>query len=312
MSGLERVREWIASEARPSEVHVEEPETVKGGLLSKSYLTYRILSKQVGRDLVGVRHRYSEFESVRKMLKDRYSLVGILVPQLPPKKMMGSTSQESAFVKERTAGLTIFCQQIAANPFLCNDAAWRDFIRPASTPYDSGQDNTGEIMLHAALNLLEQPFKFTMATRMDTVKDEVKVVEKQVEQMVSSLRRLQDKEKDYLSALEGVSAGLLAWGEAEGQKIKSLGGFPFDCSESIVQTRTACATSLENAHSLNVNKVREFRELPNIFNHKLNDLKTSKSRCSSCRGALTPITREPSSFPLWKRSSPGWRRSVSC
>lgn len=254
---LQRVREWIAGEARlPSEVHVEDPETVKGGLMSKSYLTYRILSRQVGRDLVGVRHRYSEFEAVRKLLKDRYSLVGILVPQLPPKKMMGSSSQESAFVKERTQGLTLFCEGIASNPFLCNDAAWRDFIRPASTPYDSGQDNTGEVMLHASLSLLEQPFKFTMATRMDTVKDEIKAAEKQIEHMVNALRRLQDKEKDYLSALEGVSAGFQAWGETESQKLKALGGFPFDCAESIIQPRNACASTLDNTHALNVNKVR--------------------------------------------------------
>lgn len=33
--------------------------------------------KQVGRDIIGVRHRYSEFETLRNSLKDQYSAIGI-------------------------------------------------------------------------------------------------------------------------------------------------------------------------------------------------------------------------------------------
>lgn len=83
-------------------------------MLGKSYLTYRILLKQQGRDVVGIRHRYSEFEALQKSLFDRYSTFGILVPDLPPKKVIGSfvTKTESMFIKERTHGLSLFCEDI--------------------------------------------------------------------------------------------------------------------------------------------------------------------------------------------------------
>ncbi len=91
------------------------------GVSSKTYLTYRILLKQIGRDVVGVRHRYSEFEALRNQLKDRYAPMGINVVALPPKNsikfMMGSKSSDDTIVKERTAGLTMFCE------VCCNRAA---------------------------------------------------------------------------------------------------------------------------------------------------------------------------------------------
>jgi len=239
----------------PVSIWCEDPELTKGGMFAKSFLTYRILSRQLGHDLVGVRRRYSDFEKVQKELKDRYSLLGILVPQLPPKKTMGSTSTESAFIKERTQGLTMFCENVASNPFLRNDAKWRDFIRPDSTPYDSSADNTGEIMLDKALRLLEQPFKFTMTTRMDTVKDEVKSIEKMVDGLINALRAMQSAEKAYLAASEVMTNSLQSWMETESQKVKALGGYPFDCAESIVQTRESATTSLEMTHRLNTSKV---------------------------------------------------------
>ena len=258
MSDLQQVKDWLAAEGSlPVDIWCEDPELNKGGVFAKSFVTYRILSRQLGHDLVGVRWRYSDFEKVQLELKTRYSQLGILVPQLPPKKMMGSSSTESSFIKERTQGLTMFCEGIAANPFLRNDAKWRDFIRPDSTPYDSSADNTGEIMLDKALRLLEQPFKFTMTTRMDTVKDEVKSIEKMVESLVTTLRALQSAEKACLSASEAVTNSLQSWMETESQKVKALGGYPFDCAESVVQTRDSTTTSLEMAHRLNTSKVSD-------------------------------------------------------
>lgn len=256
MGDMQALREWIQAEAAlPCHIWCEDPELNKGGMFGKSFLTYRILSRQLGHDLVGVRRRYSDFEKVQKELKDRYSSLGILVPSLPPKKMMGSSAQESAFIKERTQGLTLFCEGIAANPFLRNDARWRDFVRPDSTPYDSSADNTGELMFDKALKLLEQPFKFTMTTRMDAVKDEVKSIEKMVEGMVHTMRSMQSAEKAYLSASESVTNSLQSWMDCEGQKVKALGGYPFDCAESIVQARDSPFTTLEMAHKLSTSKV---------------------------------------------------------
>lgn len=111
-------QEWLNSNLQQQvSIWCEDPEmnTEKkiGGVLEKTYLTYRILYKQIGRDLIAVRHRYSEFESMRLELRDRYHPMGILVPSLPPKKTLSIESKFSDnFVKERTLGLTLFCEVI--------------------------------------------------------------------------------------------------------------------------------------------------------------------------------------------------------
>lgn len=124
MSSLPVIQEWLEASANsPVTIWCDDPETHKekiaGGLGGKTYLSYRILYKQSGRDVVGVRHRYSEFEQMRNELKDRYHSLGVLVPALPPKHQMqnvttafvqGSKMIDLPFVKERTFGLTLFCE----------------------------------------------------------------------------------------------------------------------------------------------------------------------------------------------------------
>lgn len=117
------IQEWLDT-VQSSNVAIwcDDPETHKekiaGGLGGKTYLSYRILYKQAGRDVVGVRHRYSEFEAMRMELRDRYHPLGILVPALPPKHlitsmtttMISNNKLDQPFVKERTLGLTLFCE----------------------------------------------------------------------------------------------------------------------------------------------------------------------------------------------------------
>lgn len=112
----QELRDWLEGFSNQSaQIWCEDPETsTTVGVISKTYLTYRILMKQVGRDVVGVRHRYSEFETLRTQLKDRYAPLGILVPSLPPKSSMTSLitarTGDKSFIKERTLGLTMFCE----------------------------------------------------------------------------------------------------------------------------------------------------------------------------------------------------------
>lgn len=119
MTSIESLNDWFDQNAKSAiSIWCEDPEVNKekvGGFVEKSFLTYRILMKQIGRDLVGVRHRYSEFEAVRTTLWDRYAPLGILVPALPPKKPMSSLINQrtdAVFVKERTHGLTLFCESV--------------------------------------------------------------------------------------------------------------------------------------------------------------------------------------------------------
>lgn len=112
----QELRDWLEGFSNQSaQIWCEDPETsTTVGVISKTYLTYRILMKQVGRDVVGVRHRYSEFEALRTQLKDRYAPLGILIPSLPPKSSMASLitarTGDKSFIKERTLGLTMFCE----------------------------------------------------------------------------------------------------------------------------------------------------------------------------------------------------------
>jgi hypothetical protein len=119
------IQEWLDTFGNTSvSIWCADPEvcTEKGNLIGlgqKTYTTYKILYKQSGRDIVNVRHRYSEFEAVRKDLRDRYHPLGILVPSLPPKSSITSIAMSAVqvsskmdqfFIKERTLGLTFFCE----------------------------------------------------------------------------------------------------------------------------------------------------------------------------------------------------------
>ena len=94
---------WFAScEETSVKIWVENPEILvekKFGLKQKNYTTFRVLMKSSSGDLVGVRHRYSEFETLRENLRDRYLPLGIFVPSLPAKKILNNTDSE--FIKER-------------------------------------------------------------------------------------------------------------------------------------------------------------------------------------------------------------------
>lgn len=134
MSHQQAAQDWLQSPANQAvSIWCADPETSteksKMGIGQKSYQTYRILYKQPGRDIVSVRHRYSEFESVRKELRDRYHPLGILVPSLPPKNsltalainatMNANSKLDTFFIKERTLGLTFFSEVIVA-AFICS------------------------------------------------------------------------------------------------------------------------------------------------------------------------------------------------
>eukprot|EP01033_Poteriospumella_lacustris_P014196 gene14196-10143_t len=112
---LEAIQQWLEGPGSQSvSIWCADPETSTEksslGIGQKSFQTYRVLYKQPGRDIVSVRHRYSEFEGVRKNLRDRYLPLGILVPSLPPKNsltamainatMSASNKLDTFFIKE--------------------------------------------------------------------------------------------------------------------------------------------------------------------------------------------------------------------
>ncbi|GMH76584.1 hypothetical protein TrRE_jg11575 [Triparma retinervis] len=72
-----------------------------------------------------VRHRYSDFEKLHATLKARYSSYGVLVPSLPKKNVV---LKGAGFHFQRMRGLQMFCEKVAANPYLREDQAWVDFL----------------------------------------------------------------------------------------------------------------------------------------------------------------------------------------
>ena len=85
--------------------------------MSKSFVDFKVTAELEGEE-TSVRHRFSEFEALRKSLLATYTRYGLIIPPLPPKNQItGSTDVESAFVKERCQSLTYFCRNMMANPF---------------------------------------------------------------------------------------------------------------------------------------------------------------------------------------------------
>lgn len=120
------INDWFESQHQETvNVWCEDPETntekVAANLIEKSYVTYRIRSYRNGREVVGLRTRYSMFESVRISLKNRYHPIGILVPPLPAKYSKATTLTKQVDllpIKERTLGLTLFLQVITIFIFI--------------------------------------------------------------------------------------------------------------------------------------------------------------------------------------------------
>ncbi|MEC8392882.1 MAG: PX domain-containing protein, partial [Actinomycetota bacterium] len=188
---------WITSENNKKiSVIVGSAEFHKGGYVSKSYVDFKI-EITIDGDTLSSRHRFSEFEGIRDLLRVTYHKYGMVVPPLPPKSSLSSTTDvESSFVKERTEGLTLFCRAVVMNPFFRNDNSWIEFVTGSAV----STENTGERMIAGALGLLEQPFKLTVDSRIDTIKEEVSLIETSVKAVIGSLRKLAEAEKACMAA----------------------------------------------------------------------------------------------------------------
>jgi hypothetical protein len=191
-SDLER---WIREQNdRKPKVHVSEPEYHSGGVFSKAYLDFLFTVTPVGGTPYTCRHRFSEVEEVRGKLKDIYLKFGIFVPATPSKGLMqNSADPNNTFVKERMRGLILFCDHVFSIPWLANDSTWLTFM---GQPGASREGNVGFNMLTSALSFVEQPFKFTIVSRIASVKTEVDCVEAAMKAQVTALRAIQAADKN--------------------------------------------------------------------------------------------------------------------
>lgn len=118
--------------AEPFPLTVSDPETVPGGLLTKSYTTYLVRAG----DNPGVRRRFSDFDWLQDVLVARFH--GFAIPLLPEKRMVGNTDEN--FIVERMAGLQQWMRQVAANPYLRLDTTFKVFLEtPAGAEFDQAK-----------------------------------------------------------------------------------------------------------------------------------------------------------------------------
>lgn len=71
-------------------------------------------------------------------------------------------------------------QSVANSPWLKNDTVWKTFMRPNNISGASEDNkNGGEQQLINCLQYLDLPYKFTMAQRMEDIKQEITMIERQ-------------------------------------------------------------------------------------------------------------------------------------
>ena len=209
---IKDVRAFISDfESQGVQICVEEPETVteKGMFSNKEYTTFLIMTKKVGRDPVGVRHRYSEFETFRTSMRQRWGPYGIIVPQLPGKRVIGKG--EWNFVIERMFGLSLFCEAFVENPFLVSDMGWAQFSFPAE--YSPGLENPAEAALKSALPHL--PVPDAPRDRMSSLEEETTVVEYYTKLCFEKFKAVQSTAKSHAAALTDLNVDLEKWSTEE-------------------------------------------------------------------------------------------------
>ena len=233
---------WYKSnEETTIKIWVENPEILvekKFGVQKKSYATFRVLMKSSSGELVCVRHRFSEFETLRENLRDRYLPLGIFVPQLPAKKLINNTDSE--FIKERMQGLTLFCEGIVMNPFLRHDSTFRSFMDMRSDP--SGT-NVGECMLGSALARLPNPSN--PLVRYMVIKEEVVAMEKQSKAVLEATRSAQQAYSSMVQANTNMQSALAGWSGLEQDSVRALSGKYNGQQDPMVRDADGVALSLQ-------------------------------------------------------------------
>lgn len=232
VASMQDVQAWIQNEnARLAVVTVGDPEFHKGGMLSKSYLDFSFtVSYPDGTGGMSCRHRFSEVEGVRAKLKDVYMPLGIVVPATPSKGLtQNSADVNSVFVKERMRGLTLWLNHMFANPFLANDSTWLEFMG-----FNPNGENMGLFMLKSALACVEQPFKFTIVQRIETIKNEIGIIEQSMKSQLQNLRDVDAAHRALRKAYDGLHNSMGYFAQGEVINVKCFNGYPFDTTESII------------------------------------------------------------------------------
>lgn len=200
-------------------VVVEDPETEyeKGFMGKKEFTTYCLVTKKMGKDPNFIRHRFSEFEGFQTNMKSRYSKLGLMVPSVPPKRVIGKG--EWNFVVERMYGLSLFVESFVENPFLAQDQAWLEFSFPSEV--EGGMENAGEAYLIGALGHTKSVENFT--DLFSRINEEITVIEYYTKATLEKFKSLQSAFKSCGKALDEAATDVQKWASEE-EYLEPLGG----------------------------------------------------------------------------------------
>lgn len=110
-------------EVGPLDISVSDP--LQEGSWLKKYTTYLLYTPHPCG--FTVRRRYSDFQWLRELLKNRYP--GICVPPLPAKNMNTFSNTSKDFIEIRRVGLQLFVTALVSNAYFRNDPAVMSFIK---------------------------------------------------------------------------------------------------------------------------------------------------------------------------------------
>eukprot|EP00039_Didymoeca_costata_P011045 m.151718 g.151718 ORF g.151718 m.151718 type:complete len:350 (+) comp15043_c0_seq5:264-1313(+) len=84
-------------------MEVAEPQTARTGNVLAVYTVYNVVGLKKSGEMIEAMRRYTDFQTLRKVLCRQYPALRELLPQLPEKKVIGKF--KSAFLERRRAGL---------------------------------------------------------------------------------------------------------------------------------------------------------------------------------------------------------------
>ena len=127
-------------------ISIVKPEKKEGGLFSKSYITYLVITEPFNYE---VRRRYSDFEWLRSTLANQFPTFWI--PPIPFKNY--SDRFDNEFIDKRMRYLEKFLYSIAENPTLGSTIYFHDFLYLSPDDFNEKKKKYGK--LKAPVNLTD-------------------------------------------------------------------------------------------------------------------------------------------------------------
>ncbi len=110
----------------------------------------------------------------------------------------------------------------------------------------SKADNIGEEQIMNLLNQLEVPYKYSMAQKLDELREEVNIVEKHTKFLVEKVRNVQNCQRALQQAQDQMKQGFEGWNDVERLHLKSLGGKAFNEYENVLKPHEQTVSSFTN------------------------------------------------------------------